>query len=103
MSSTAHKTVSARLVQRVTAAGQLDVVLAAWIYHTHSENNMIFSIYTSGQGVDTIILYVEYMDVCRSDHTISQNLIQKLTQHYLITSRIQMYTRAKPSYPMDSR
>jgi len=42
MSITAHKTVSARLVQRVRATGQLDVVLAAWIYiyHTHSENNI---------------------------------------------------------------
>ena len=29
---------TAKLAQRVTAAGQLDVVYAAWIYHTDSED-----------------------------------------------------------------
>jgi len=27
-----------RLAQRVTAAGQLDVVYAEWIYHTHTHS-----------------------------------------------------------------
>jgi len=29
---------TARLARMVTAAGQLDVARAAWIYHTHSED-----------------------------------------------------------------
>jgi len=69
MSITAHKTLSARLAQRVRAASQLDEVLAAWIniYHTHSENNIIFSIHIrSGSGYNN---YAGDMDVCRSDQS----------------------------------